>query len=219
MKSFAEESNASPIKRVIRPLLLAILALLLTATPPAWAGRKDSPTPAPSATPAPGPKFNPPIPVNHGAVKVKLPYFDQAGRLQMFFNIQSAFRVDLNHLQLEDAYMQTYDEHRAPDANVFMTKSMLDLDTRIVTSDVPVIVRRSDFLIEGQKMVFNTQTHVGHMSGHVHMVIYNRTEMAHASPTPGPAGSTPASNPGAQPQPAQHAISPAPAPAATPIHP
>jgi lipopolysaccharide export system protein LptC len=110
--------------------------------------------------------------------------------------------VDLDHLELKNAYMQTYDEKEAPDANVFMTRSVLDLDTRIVTSEVPVIVRRSDFQIVGQKMVFNTQTRAGRMTGHVRMVIYNRQEMARATPTPGPSGgATPQqAQPGATPQ-------------------
>jgi lipopolysaccharide export system protein LptC len=68
---------------------------------------------------------------------------------------------------------------------------LLDLNTRIVTSDVPVIVRRSDFEIVGQKMVFNTQTHQGRMTGHVRMVIFNRQEMGQASPSPSPSAASP----------------------------
>jgi hypothetical protein len=79
-----------------------------------------------------------------------------------------------------------------------MTRSMLDLDTRIVTSDVPVIVRRSDFAITGQKMIFNTQTRVGRMTGHVQMVIYNRQDMSQSSPSPSPSAN---SSPGPSPTP------------------
>jgi lipopolysaccharide export system protein LptC len=66
---------------------------------------------------------------------------------------------------------------------------VLDLNTRIVTSDIPVIVRRSDFEITGQQMVFNTQTRAGRMTGHVRMVIYNRSEMSRPTPAPGPKAS------------------------------
>jgi hypothetical protein len=176
-----------------------LLALLLAGGTGAWGnnGGKRSPAPGASVSPTP-PKFNVPIPVGHGAVGVKLPYFDQRGKLQMFFNIAKAYRADLKHLQMENAFMQTYDENQAPDANVYMTFSVLDLDTRIVTSDVPVTVRHSDFEIVGQKMVFNTQTRVGRMSGHVHMLIFNSQAMAAPKPSP---GSSPATSPSAKPRP------------------
>jgi len=176
--------RSNPIIRMSRGRVAAglFLAVLLATGRDGLAGKRDSGSPAGT----PGPKFNVPIPVNHGAMGVKLPYFDDRGRLQMFFNIATAFRTDIGHLEMGNAYMQTYDETQAPDANVFMTRSVLDLNTRIVTSDVPVVVRRRDFEITGQKMVFNTQTRVGRMTGHVRMVIYNR-QTAEPSPTPAPA--------------------------------
>jgi hypothetical protein len=179
-----------------------LLALLLIAGAPlAWgnAGKKKHPADAnasPGASPSVSgtaaasptpPKLNIPIPVKHDAEGVKLPYFDIRGRLQMYFIIAKAIRVDQDHLEMKNAYMQTYDDKGAPDANVFMTRSMLDLNTRIVTSDIPVTVRRSDFEIIGQKMVFNTQTRSGHMTGHVRMIIYNRQEIARPTPSPSPA--------------------------------
>jgi hypothetical protein len=180
-----------------RGILAALL--LLAAGPVAWAnsGAKDdggSPavTGTAAATPA-RPKLNIPIPVKHDAEGVKLPYYDIRGRLQMYFVIQKAIRVDLDHLELKNAYMQTYDEKQAPDATVFMTRSILDLNTRIVTSDIPVTVRRSDFEIVGQKMTFNTAKRSGHMWGHVRMVIYNSQEMASKTPSPSPSPSHPQS--------------------------
>jgi hypothetical protein len=181
---------------------LLILAVLLFGDPLARAGKKNDDTggfsgPAASASPTPPPpKFNIPIPPGHDARGVKLPYFDPQGRLQMYFVIAKALRLDLDHLAMKTAYMQTYDDKGAPDANVFMSSSVLDLNTRIVTSDVPVTVRRSDFVIVGQKMVFNTQTHIGHMAGYVHMIIYNRQDMSDSSPSPSPSGnSSPAPQP------------------------
>jgi lipopolysaccharide export system protein LptC len=94
--------------------------------------------------------------------------------------------------------MQSYDDKGTPDTSVYMTSSVLDLDTRIVTSDVPVIVRRADFEIVGQKMIFNTQTRLGKMSGHVRMIIYNRQDTSQASPSPSPG---PSAAPSASPQP------------------
>jgi Lipopolysaccharide-assembly, LptC-related len=188
-----KRAHAKPLRRkVVRKQCLTtrllLVAILLAAVPLAWGNsgkKKNTAVPGSSVSPTP-PRFNIPIPVSHDAEGVKLPYFDAHGRLQMYFNIALARRVDLDHLEMDNAYMQTYDEKGAPDATVFMTRSTLDLNTRIVTSDVPVTVHRADFEIIGQKMVFNTQTRKGQMTGHVRMTIYNRQEMSHASPSPSP---------------------------------
>jgi len=156
--------------------------------------------PRPPASPSPRPKFDVPIPPGHTAQGVTIPYADIHGHLQMLVSMKEADRTDEHHLAMTKANMQTYDEKGAPDASIYMTRSVLDLDTRIVTSDVPVVVRRSDFVIVGQKMVFNTQTHIGHMSGHVRMVIYNRQEMSNATPSPSPGPAT-APAPAASPSP------------------
>ena len=184
---------------------LAACILLLAALPLARGNNGEendaSAAAGASASPTPLPKLYIPIPVNHDAQGVKLPYFDVRGKLQMYFNIKRAFRVDPDHLEMNNAYMQTYDPKGVPDANVFMTRSMLDLNTRIVTSDIPVTVRRSDFEIVGQKMVFNTETRKGRMTGHVRMVIYNRQEMSKPTPSPSPSPSRSATpQPSATPQ-------------------
>jgi hypothetical protein len=172
-----------------------ISAVLLVATLLAGGSlahaRKHEPvdlsSPDASASPTPAqPKFPLPIPIGHDARVATLPYYDDRGRLEMFFNIKKAVRVDMNHLAMVEAYMQSYDDKGTPDADVYMTHSMLDLNTRIVTSDVPVTVRSSDFEIVGKKMIFNTQTRVGHMTGHVRMIIYNRQASSSASPNPSP---------------------------------
>ena len=194
MKLFARH-----LRKIHRMGILMLLPALLTDHAHAY-----KPGPAPNSSPTPT-RFNIPIPIDHNAKGVDLPFFDN-GKLQMYFVIRKAFRVDLDHLDMTHAYMQTYDDKETPDITIYMTRSLLDLNTRVITSEVPVVIRRSDFEITGQKMVFNTQTHVGRLSGHVQMIIYNRQSAAGgATPTPSPS-------------PAAVAVtsSPAPKPSATP---
>jgi len=178
-----------------RAAALILLAASLAGAPLARAGKKadsmdfSGPDASASPTPAP-PKFNVPIPPGHVATVMNIPYFDIHGKLQMYYSIKQAYRVDNDHLQMKNAYMETYDDKGAPDSTVFMSRSVLDLNSLIVTSEVPVTVLRADFEIVGRKMVFNTRTHIGRMTGHVRMVIYNRSEMSEASPSPSP-GATP----------------------------
>ena len=109
--------------------------------------------------------LNIPIPLGHAAKGVKLPYYDAEGKLQMDFSIDSAYRVDEIHLQMKLVKMQTYDEDGKLEMTIDMPSSVLDLSTRIVTSDKPVTIRRTDFEITGDTMQFDTQTHSGKIVG------------------------------------------------------
>ena len=183
------------MKPYLKPACL--LALLLACGPlTRIAAAKPKGASSPSATASPGAAGSPTpasklkqiilIPIGHGARKATVPIFDIHAKLQMYFSIKEAFRTDDGHLAMTDAYLQTYDDKQTPDATIYLTRSVLDLDTSIVTSDVPSTVRRSDFEITGKKMRFNTQTHIGHMTGGVRMIIYNSGEMSASTPSPSP---------------------------------
>jgi hypothetical protein len=196
MKLFARNLRATR-----RTGIWLLLPLLMVGGIAHAHSSKPSPSPGAGASPTP-PRFNIPIPVDHNAKSVDLPFFDN-GKLQMYFVIRKAFRVDINHLDMFHPFLQTYDEKETPDVAIYMTRGLLDLNTRVITSQVPVTLRRSDFEITGQKMVFNTQTHIGRLSGHVRMIIYNlQSATGGASPTPKPksaASSSPSPKPAAKP--------------------
>jgi hypothetical protein len=118
-------------------------------------------------------KFTVPIPVGHDAQGVRLPSFDRDGKLQMMFSIGIARRVDEDHLSMEKTFLETYNKDGSLDLSVQLKTSLLDLNTRIVTSNEPATVRRQDFEVTGDKMEFNTKTHAGKFTGHVRMTIYN----------------------------------------------
>lgn len=120
---------------------------------------------------------NVPIPVGHKAEGVTLPYYDERGKLQMVFKIESATRIDDEHLQMAKALVETFDEDGKTQMKIDMPNSVLDLNTRIVTSETPVTISRSDFVVTGETMRFNTTTRDGVMNGNVRMLIYNRKEM------------------------------------------
>lgn len=147
--------------RLAVAFLAAVLLLNLTPAVNSLAADNESPW------------LNMPIPVNHGAKGVKLPYFDAKGKLQMDFSIDSAYRVDNDHLQMKMVKMQTYDEDGKPEMLISLTSSVLDLATQIVSSDEPVTIRRSDFELTGDTMQFNTQTKSGKIVGKVRMLIFN----------------------------------------------
>lgn len=119
------------------------------------------------------PAINIPIPPGHTAEGVVFPVFDK-GRLQMNLKMELAKRLDNEHLEAIALNIQTFDENGQPQMQIDMPRSVLDLNTKIVTSDVPVTIRRADFEVTGDTMIFNTDTRFGKMIGKVRMLIFNR---------------------------------------------
>jgi len=126
-------------------------------------------------------ELNVPIPINHNAEGVRIPYYDEKGKLQMFFSIVEAKRVDEIHLEMKAVNIDTYNPDGSQEMSVEAKSSILDLNTRIVTSNEPATIRRSDFEITGDTMQFNTKTREGNMSGNVRMLIYQSLDSEDAS--------------------------------------
>lgn len=130
-----------------------------------------------NAKPQTPPKFDVMIPIKHDAKGVKLPYFNTEGKLQMLFHIEVATRIDNDHLKMKMMKMQTFDADGKPEMTIEMPTSILDLNTRVITSKEPVKIRRTDFEITGETMTFDTENRTGKMIGKVRMLIFNRNEM------------------------------------------
>ena len=146
---------------------VALVFLLLTTVPEKKSYGSDGKAP----------DLTVPIPVNHGAKGIKLPYYDEKGKLQMDFSIDSAYRSDEGHLEMKQVKMHTYDENGNVEMMIDLPSSILDLTTRIVTSNQPVTIRRSDFEVTGETMQFDTQSKSGKIVGKVRMLIYNLSDM------------------------------------------
>jgi hypothetical protein len=152
-------------------VVLAALLLVGGAVPSVSGGEEPS-----GKKKKDGAIFSIPIPVGHDGRGIKLPSFNAEGKLLMNFAIESAKRVDDNHLEMTNVQVETYADDGAPELFIDLTTAILDLNTRIVTSNEPTTVRRSDFEITGETMQFNTRTREGRFRGNVRMLIYNREE-------------------------------------------
>lgn len=126
-------------------------------------------------------KMSIPIAKGHDSKGLKIPYFDDEGKLQMSFTIGVANRVDDDHIKMNELQLETFDEAGEREMLIEMPTSILNLTTRVITTSERVTIKRSDFEITGQTMEFNTQTKQGHLGGKVRMLIYNLdNEMAAA---------------------------------------
>jgi lipopolysaccharide assembly outer membrane protein LptD (OstA) len=171
--------SALPILRGARLSFLCLLAFAFCVPMAEAKRRKHSPAPSPSpqAKEDLGLK-NIPLTIGHEAKGLVLPNYDEHGNLVGRFEADTASRIDENHVRFTNLKMQTFDEHQKPDFNIAMTDAVLNLETRVIESNARTHIKRADFQIAGDTMHFNTKTHEGTLHGHVHMTIFDRSQLA-----------------------------------------
>lgn len=136
---------------------------------------KESPSPSPTPSDTPNKGIDIPIPINHSAQGVCFPIWT-GGKLQMRYNMEVAYRVDADQLRLTQLKLETFDDNGKPEMTIDMPESMLNLQTRVITSAAPVTVRRTDLELVGKNMTFDTQTRQGKFIGPVRVLIYKQDD-------------------------------------------
>jgi hypothetical protein len=123
-----------------------------------------------------------PIPKGHDSKGLKIPYYDSDGHLQMIFTIGIANRVDEDHVRMSELQVETFDDKEKSEMVIDLPTSIIDLNTRIITTNLSVTIKRSDFELTGHTMEFNTITKQGKLGGGVRMLIYDRSDIVGAKP-------------------------------------
>ena len=117
-----------------------------------------------------------PLQKGHDSFGLKIPYENADGVLQMMFKVGRASRIDENHVQMMELEVETFDDKGVSEMVIDLPVSILDLNTRVLTTDSQVTIRRSDFEITGRSMEFDTKTKHGRLAGNVRMLIYEQPE-------------------------------------------
>ena len=148
---------------------------------------KGTESPSESATAGPGSGGQVPLPIGHEAKGLVLPDIDENGHLRGRFVAGTARRVDQDHMQFSDLNITTYAEDNKIDLQIAMTDSVLDLNTRVLTSPQRTTIKRADFEIVGDTVRFDTASRHGTMTGNVKMVITAQSKLRpKQSPQPSP---------------------------------
>src|SRR4029453_6424201 len=168
-------------------LLSAMLSILI-GLPSASAqskGRKGKPRAkaSPSASPTEQSLTKIPLPIGHKSKGLVLPDFDGDGHLRGKFEAGTAHRIDQEHIGFEQLKITTYTPEDQPDLRIDMSTSVLDLKTRILSSNARTTIERADFNIAGDSVEFDTNSKTGRLIGNVKMVI---TDKSHLTATPNP---------------------------------
>jgi hypothetical protein len=130
---------------------------------------------SPNVSPAEQSLANIPLPIGHEAKGLVLPDFDSEGHLRGRFEAGTARRIDEGHVGFEHLKITTYTPENQPDLQVDMHTSVLDLKTRILSSQERTMIQRADFNIVGDSVQFDPNTKTGRLIGNVKMVITDRS--------------------------------------------
>ena len=162
-------------------LLSVVLSVVISAAPVFGQskGRKKrtGARATPSASPGEQSLTNIPLPIGHEAKGLVLPDFDANGHLRGRFEAGTAHRIDQEHVEFQHLKITTYTPESQPDLQIDMNTSVLDLKTRVLSSQERTTIQRSDFNIAGDSVQFDTNSRTGRLIGNVKMVITDKSHL------------------------------------------
>jgi len=157
-------------------LLMALIADPAGAAKPKGKKQKNL-SETPSAAPSDQNLANIPLPIGHEAKGLVLPDFDLQGHLRGRFEAESAKRLDEVHIGFHALKIITYTAENQPDLTIELSESILNMKTRILSSNERSMIKRSDFNIVGDSVEFDTNSRVGKLVGNVKMVITTQSKL------------------------------------------
>ena len=175
-------ANSSCLRRILSFWLPVVLIFIVIAAPQVSGqskGRKKKAGASARAGGSPGEQSltNIPLPIGHEAKGLVLPDFDGDGHLRGKFEAGTAHRIDQEHIGFQHLKITTYTPENQPDLRIDMQTSVLDLKTRILSSQQRTTIQRSDFNIAGDSVQFDTNAKSGRLIGNVKMVITDKSHL------------------------------------------
>ena len=169
----------SYLRRVLSFWSVSVLMCVVIAAPQVSAQSKGRKKKAATAGGSAGEQSltNIPLPIGHEAKGLVLPDFDGDGRLRGKFEAGIAHRIDQEHVGFQHLKITTYTPESQPDLQIDMHTSVLDLKTRVLSSQERTTIQRSDFNIAGDSVQFDTNSKTGHLIGNVKMVITDKSHL------------------------------------------
>ena len=132
------------------------------------------------------PRIELPVPIGHDVKGLRLPVRNDQGKMDMQFDVETARRLDDQNVEMHSAVIQTYNQQtEKPDAKIYLEDSEMNLATEVIKTKDPVKITREDFVLTADSGVFNSKTRQGVVYGHIHLVIYNRSEFQTKSDSDG----------------------------------
>jgi hypothetical protein len=119
----------------------------------------------------------PPGAVNKGAV---IPSFDSTGRRTSLITADMLRRVDDERIYAENLVVQMFNADPKNDVRIDLKTAFYQMagSGGVLRSTERSHVRRADFDIEGDSLIFDTAKNQGRMTGNIHMVIFDSSTLS-----------------------------------------
>ena len=119
-----------------------------------------------------------PVPIGHEVKGLRVPLRTSEGKMDLQFDMESATRLDDQNVEMHTASIQTFDQRSSkPDVKINLKKSVMNMETNVITSQDPILVTRSDFQLTADGMQFNSKTRQGKVFRNIRLLIYDRNEL------------------------------------------
>ena len=156
-------------------LLLSVTGIVVAAPDSAFLGSNAtaaSPVASKVIGQGQGQKIDLPIPVGEPVKGIKIPQYDENGKLTMNLIAETARKLDEKQVELGKLKIE-FNEKEEKTIIVEIPHSTLDMESKVLVADTETAVRREDFEIIGQGAEFDTLARSGTFKGRVHASFRN----------------------------------------------
>lgn len=110
--------------------------------------------------------------LNQKSLEVRIPSFEK-GWKSTLITAKSMERINDEDIAFDDMNIYLFSETPGEDVVIDLISSIYHSPLRVLKSDKKSIVKRQDFVLEGDSMIFDTRTQQGKFTGNVKMVIHD----------------------------------------------
>lgn len=150
------------MRRVVVVIALGLLGPSLRAADPESHGASGGAA-AEAAKSAP---IDIPIPVGEPVSGIKIPQYDEEGKLSMTLLAGKARKLDDRKVEFENLKIRFTDKE-GKEILVEIPHALLDTETKVLVADSKTAISRDDFDIAGDNVEFDTVSRTGRFKGRV----------------------------------------------------
>jgi len=122
-----------------------------------------------------------PIPVGEPVSGIKIPQYDESGKLSMTLLAGKARKLDDKKVEFEKLKI-SFTDKEGKEIIVEIPHALLDTETKKLTADSRTMISRDDFDIMGDQAEFDTVTRTGRFMGRVRASFLNNANPIPTTP-------------------------------------
>jgi hypothetical protein len=107
-----------------------------------------------------------PIPIGEPVSGIKIPQYDEEGKISMTLLAGKARKLDDSKVEFEKLKI-SFTDKEGKEILVEIPHALLDTQTKLLNADSRTVITRDDFDIDGEKAEFDTVSRTGRFKGRV----------------------------------------------------